>query len=171
MCTLTRRAVWTISLAICLGWIIRSASRMDERTRREVIRKCNKRILNPFAIWLAARRPMYYGVLHHAGRRSGKVYATPVVAKLISAGVIIPLPYGTHTDWLANVLAADGCSLTLNGQDYALTSPEIRPANMAEPLVPPTNAAVWRRFGIKNYLSMRTAIAAAAATDTPRAVP
>jgi deazaflavin-dependent oxidoreductase (nitroreductase family) len=158
----TRRAVWTIALAICLGWIIRSASYADERTRREVIRKFNKRILNPFAIWLAVRRPMYYGVLHHTGRRSGKAYDTPVVAKLTTDGVVIPLPYGRHTDWLENVLASDGCGLTLNGQNYMFVRPQIIPASVAEPLVPPANAAVWRRVGIKNYLSMKTAIPAAA---------
>ena len=169
MCAFTRRAVWTIALAICLGWTIRSASRIDERTRREVIRKFNKRLLNPFAIWIAARRPMYYGVLHHTGRRSGKAYDTPVVAKFTTEGVIIPLPYGTHTDWLANVLASDGCSLTLNGRNYTLTRPQIIPASVAEPLVPPANAALWRRVGIRNYLTMKTAIPTAAERESPLA--
>jgi hypothetical protein len=167
MCTFARRAVWTIAIAICFGWGIHAASRVDERTRRDVIRKFNKRLLNPFAIWISARRPMYYGVLHHTGRRSGKVYDTPVVAKLTSEGVIIPLPYGTHTDWLENVLASEGCSLTLNSQDYTLTRPEVISAGAAEPLVPPTNAAVWRRVGIKKYLSMKTASPAPAAAETP----
>jgi hypothetical protein len=130
---------------------------MDESTRREVIRKFNKRILNPIAIRIAAHRRMYYGVVQHTGRRSGRIYTTPVVAKLTPQGVIIPLPYGTHTDWLENVLAADGCRLTLNGDDYTLKSPEIIPASVAEPLVPPANAAVWHRVGIKNYLSMKLA--------------
>jgi hypothetical protein len=166
MCTFTRRALWTVGFALCLGWGIHAASRVDESTRRDMILKFNKRLLNPFAIWLAARRPMYYGVLHHTGRRSGKVYDTPVVAKLTSEGVIIPLPYGTHTDWLENVLASDGCSLTLNGQDYTFTGPEIIVASLAERLVPPANAAVWRRVGIKNYLSMKTASPVAAAAET-----
>jgi deazaflavin-dependent oxidoreductase (nitroreductase family) len=165
MSLFTRRAVWTIALAICLGWSIRSVSRLDERTRLEVIRKFNKRRLNPFAIWIAARRPMYYGVLHHTGRRSGRTYDTPVEAKLTTEGVIIPLPYGTHTDWLQNVLASDRCSLTLNGQTYTFIRPQIIPASVAEPLVPPANATVWRRVGIRNYLSMKTDIPVAAAAE------
>jgi hypothetical protein len=171
MSLFTRRAVWTIALAICLAWSIRSVLPTDERTRREVIRKFNKRLLNPFAIWIAARRPMYYGVLRHTGRRSGRTYDTPVVAKLTTEGVIIPLPYGTHTDWLQNVLASDGCSLTLNGQNYTFIRPQIIPASVAEPLVPPANAAVWRRVGIQNYLAMQKHIPVAAAAETPLAVP
>jgi hypothetical protein len=166
MCTFARRAIWTIAFAFCVGWSVRWASRLDGRTRREVIRQFNKRLLNPFAIWLAARRPMYYGVLHHTGRRSRKAYNTPVVAKLTSEGVIMPLPYGKHTDWLENVLAAGGCSLTLNGQDYTLTRPEIIPCSLAEPLVPPRTAAVWRRVGITNYVLMKTGVPMAAATET-----
>lgn len=97
-------------------------------------------------------------VLHHMGRRSGQVYATPFVAKLTPEGVLISLPYGAGTDWCRHVLAAEGCRLTLDGQEYALTSPAVAPANEAEPLLPATNVQVWRRMGIRNYLALRQSI-------------
>ncbi len=65
---------------------------------RKWIQRFNKHVLNPFALWVVARRPMSYGVIHHVGRHSGRAYATPVVAKLTSEGVIMPLPYGVDTD-------------------------------------------------------------------------
>ena len=58
-----------------------------------LMRRFNKSILDPFALWVAAHRKMYYGVLHHTGRRSGASYRTPVVAKVTDKGIIIPLPY------------------------------------------------------------------------------
>jgi hypothetical protein len=127
---------------------------------RRLVRAFAKHIFNPFMLWVAARRHTYYAVLHHVGRRSGRVYVTPVVAKLTSNGVLIPLPYGAGTDWCRNVLAASGCTLTLDGQDYALTSPAVIPASEAEPLLPPKNVQVWRRVGIRNYLSLKLAASA-----------
>ena len=132
----------------------------------DTVRVFNKHLLNPAMLLVAGRKHWYAGVIEHTGRQSGNNYATPVVAERVSDGVIIPLPYGTHTDWLENVLASDGCSLTLNGQDYTFTGPEIIVASLAERLVPPANAAVWRRVGIKNYLSMKTASPVAAAAET-----
>src|SRR5207249_221613 len=117
----------------------------------------NKHVLNPLALWIEGRRRMYYGALHHIGRRSRNPYATPVLAKMTAEGVIIPLPYGAETDWCRNVLAAGVCTLTLHGKDYVLTSPEVVPASVAEPLVPSKNAMIWRRVGIQSYLSLKIA--------------
>jgi deazaflavin-dependent oxidoreductase (nitroreductase family) len=117
---------------------------------------------------------MYYGVLHHTGRRSGAAYHTPVVAKATERGIVIPLPYGEDTDWCRNVLAAGTCSLTLNGEEYALHSPEVVPARVAEPLLPPANMQVWRRVGIQSYMLLQMRLLAAApiteAARTPAAV-
>jgi deazaflavin-dependent oxidoreductase (nitroreductase family) len=111
-------------------------------------------VLNPFALWLTARRTMYYGVMHHVGRHSGHAYATPVVAKLTPDGVIIPLPYGADTDWCRNVLAARAGTLSFNGTEYPLTQPEIVDADAAGHLVPAATARVWRWIGIRKYLHM-----------------
>src|SRR6516165_8678930 len=94
--------------------------RLKPATRgvRSVVRRFNKHVLNPFALWLTARRTTYYGVMHHVGRHSGHEYTTPVVAKLTRDGMVIPLPYGADTDWCRNVLAARAGTVSLNGTEY-----------------------------------------------------
>ena len=42
-----------------------------------------------------------------------------------SDGVRIALTYGVHSDWVKNVLAADGCCLRTRGQKLSLTSPQV----------------------------------------------
>jgi deazaflavin-dependent oxidoreductase (nitroreductase family) len=159
MRTCIRRMFSAIVFAVSIAFFAQVMLGIDSRFRRDLVRGFNKHVLNPLALWVVARRRMYYGVLHHIGRRSGATYATPVVAKLTSGGVVIPLPYGADTDWCRNVLAAGGCTLTFGSKDYTLNSPEIVPASVAEALVPSRNAAVWRRFGIDTYLLLKVAVA------------
>jgi hypothetical protein len=157
MCGTLRRILSTLVFVASLVFLIRVVLGVPHGARERLVRGFNKHVLNPFALWLVAHRPMYYGILHHTGRRSGREYVTPVVAKLTPDGIVIPLPYGPHTDWCRNVLAARGCMLTLDGHDYALMSPEVVTASVAEPLVPPQNAWVWRKFGIESYLMLKLA--------------
>jgi hypothetical protein len=53
----------------------------------------------------------------------------------------------------------------MDGQDYALASPAVIPASEAEPLLPAKNVKVWRRVGIRNYLSLK--LAATATSPVP----
>lgn len=138
-------------------------------TPRRLAITFNKYVLNPGMLWLAARRPTYYAALHHVGRRSGRSYTTPVVAKLVGAGTaVIPLPYGRDTDWCRNVLAAGGGTLTFKGQEYRLSEPELIDATVGERLVPRPNAWLWHRVGIRQYLRFRAAPAVAPVPDIPR---
>ena len=47
---------------------------------RDTVRTFNKYLLNPAMLHLAGRRHWYAAVIRHTGRKSGKSYATPVVA-------------------------------------------------------------------------------------------
>jgi hypothetical protein len=141
-----------VIVALVIG-TIRAALRANLRF---AIRQFNKHILNPFMLRVMEHRKTYYGVVAHVGRHSGKPYATPVVAKLTSEGVVVPLPYGAETDWCRNVLAAGGCTLMLNGAEYRLNSPQVVSSEIAEPLVPQANAWLWRHVGVKEYLLLRT---------------
>jgi deazaflavin-dependent oxidoreductase (nitroreductase family) len=114
------------------------------------------KVINPRVLRAAARGETPYGIVHHTGRRSGAAYDTPVEAHRTPGGALILLPYGPVTDWCRNVLAAGGCTLTLDGKELPLRAPEVVPAGVAEAQVPETVARRWRRQGIAHYLSLQS---------------
>ena len=121
---------------------------------KDAVRAFNKRVLNPLMMLVAGRRYWYAGVIHHTGRRSGRAYATPVVADRVEGGFIVPLPYGTGVDWLRNVQAAGAATLQVRGVRYEVVKPEIIDAAAAFPRVPAKHARIWRRMGIEHYLEL-----------------
>lgn len=66
-----------------------------------------------------------FGVVVHRGRRSGREYRTPVNVFRTSGGVRIALTYGRDSDWVKNVLAADGCRLHTRGRYLDLAAPQV----------------------------------------------
>ena len=74
---------------------------------------------------LAGRPHWYAARLEHVGRRSGKRYATPVVALPVDGGFAIPLPYGPDVDWRRNLQAAGSGILQVNGVRHPIRDPRI----------------------------------------------
>lgn len=124
---------------------------------RDAVRTFNKHLLNPAMMHLAGRRHWYAAVIRHKGRRSGRHYATPVVAERTADGFIIPLPYGTGTDWLRNVRAAGTATVTAGGQDFDVAEPEVVDAATAETQLSPRRRRQFKRFGIENFLRVKAA--------------
>ena len=88
-----------------------------------IMRPLYKHVFNPRSLRDAARGETRWGVIHHIGRRTGRPYDTPIDAQPTSEGMVIPLVYGPEAEWCRNVLAAGGCTLTLDGKDIQLTEP------------------------------------------------
>jgi deazaflavin-dependent oxidoreductase (nitroreductase family) len=124
---------------------------------RDAVRIFNKHVLNPAMMHLAGRKHWYAGVIRHTGRRSGRSYATPVVADRVADGFILPLPYGTGVDWLRNVLEAGTATVTVGGQTYYVVGPEIIDAAAALPQLSERRRRAFARFGIDNFVKVRLA--------------
>ena len=77
-----------------------------------------KHTLNPITCWLAGTPFGPFALVRHVGRRSGKRYATPLLARRVEDGFVIELTYGPDVDWYQNVLAAGGGTLVLRGHEY-----------------------------------------------------
>jgi deazaflavin-dependent oxidoreductase (nitroreductase family) len=94
------------------------------RFRKRWLAKINiaftNRITSLFAGWLPG-----FGILTHVGRKSGKVYRTPVNVFRAPIGFIIALTYSSQSEWVKNVLAAGGCELKTRGKKYHLSSPNV----------------------------------------------
>ena len=113
--------------------------------------------LNPAMRRLAGRPHVgMIALLRHTGRRSGRQYTTPVGAHLAGDTVVIPLTFGTESDWSRNVRAAGGCSIRLGGVDYETVQPRVVTAEEARPVVRSAYSgmqrAMFRMLGIKRFL-------------------
>ncbi|MFE3189800.1 nitroreductase family deazaflavin-dependent oxidoreductase [Nocardia sp. NPDC059240] len=84
----------------------------------------NRRVTNRLARLYAGKLPPY-SLIHHRGRKSGTPFTTPVVAHYDDSLLIIPLPYGTNTDWVRNILAADGGSATYRHRTVPFKNPRL----------------------------------------------
>lgn len=119
------------------------------------------RLVNPLVLRLAGTRLLpLYGVLQHQGRRSGKLFSTPVVVRPTADGFVVPMPWGETTDWYRNVRAAGGCTIRWKGRDYVMVEPEVIDAAAAQKTFPALQWAGMRRFGITQCLRLRAAPAA-----------
>lgn len=130
------------------------ARAMHRKELGEKIRRFNHRRLNPLTLRIAGNRLQIYARVKHVGRHTGKEYATPVIARPLDDGFVIPLPYGSDVDWCQNVMAAGTCTLLWNGQEYALEKPEyIHPlsALVAYPFI---QRLVFKGGGIEKYLML-----------------
>jgi deazaflavin-dependent oxidoreductase (nitroreductase family) len=59
------------------------------------------------------------------GRKSGRVYRTPVNVFRAPNGFIVALTYSSQSEWVKNVLAADSCELKTIGRKYRLVAPKV----------------------------------------------
>jgi deazaflavin-dependent oxidoreductase (nitroreductase family) len=112
-------AAWVIFiLAILLAPILLI------RFRKRWVAAFNLAVTNRITSRFAARLPGF-GILQHVGRKSSRVYRTPVNVFRTPEGFLIALTYGRECEWVRNVLAAGGCELETQGVRYRLSAPAI----------------------------------------------
>ena len=114
------------------------------------------RVFNRIVLALAGTRLLpLYGVIEHRGRRSGKLFRTPVVVRAAGDGFVVPMPWGEQTDWYRNVRAAGGCVIRWKGRDYQLVEPEIVDPAAAGAGFGAFERAMMARLGIEHCLRLR----------------
>jgi len=113
-----------MSAGVILVIAIAATGVLMMRFRKRWLAKINiaftNRITSMFAGWLPG-----FGILAHVGRKSGKVYRTPINVFRASNGLIIALTYSSQSEWVKNVLAAGGCELKTRGKKYQLSAPKV----------------------------------------------
>lgn len=119
----------------------------------------NRRVTNPILGRLAGRVPPFV-LVEHRGRRSGRRYTTPVLAFRRGRDWVFALTYGSRTDWVQNVLAADACRLKAPGGWRDLTAPRLLQGAEWRRLVPPAVRAALTLAHVDEFLRL---------TEAPRA--
>ncbi len=128
------------------------------------VRQWNKVGLNRVTKHIAPWMPGL-GVIVHKGRRSGRVYQTPVNVFPADNGYVIALTYGPDTDWVKNVLAAGGCELRTRGHTVHLGSPHVY-RDEGRPDIRPVERQILRVIGVDAFLTLKMASRPGAASGT-----
>ena len=123
-----------------------------------IVRQWNKAGLNRVTKHIAPWAPGL-GLVIHRGRRSGRLYQTPVNVFAAKDRYVFALTYGPDTDWVKNVLAASGCELRTRGRAIRLVSPRLF-HDEARRDIRPVERQVLRVLGVADFLSLKTAPAA-----------
>jgi len=124
------------------------------RFRKPWVAAFNLAVTNRITSRFAARLPGF-GILAHVGRKSGRVYRTPVNVFRAPEGFLIALTYGRESEWVKNVLAAGGCELETRGARYLLSAPNIvhDPTRRRFPLLV---QIVLRLIGATDFMQLST---------------
>ncbi len=139
-------------------WWFMNGINLGPKARRII--RFAARLINPVVLAIAGRRWMpILGVLHHQGRQSGRMYATPLGMRPLGSTFFMPRTFGKNAAWYLNVQAAGAgwCVVTYKGRDYKLIDPEVVDYATAAPAFPRYELLQFRLVGINEYLRLQQA--------------
>jgi deazaflavin-dependent oxidoreductase (nitroreductase family) len=119
------------------------------------MRPFTTRFINPVTRRFAGHLPGF-AILIYRGRRSGRVYRTPMNVFHHGADYVFALTYGSDVQWVKNVLAAGGCELEMRGRRVRLTDPRLL-VDPKQGLMPLPVRFFLRLMRVTEFLSMRHA--------------
>lgn len=117
------------------------------------VARFNTHVTNQLTRHIASWAPGF-GIVIHAGRRSGRIYRTPVNVFRDGDRYVFALTYGRDTDWVRNVVAAGGCRLETRRRTVRLTGPALFADETRRP-VPPPARWILRALRVIDFLALR----------------
>jgi deazaflavin-dependent oxidoreductase (nitroreductase family) len=120
----------------------------------DAVRRVNRSVTNPRVMRTAGSAHTQTSVIAHVGRKSGRVYETPVDIISATTGLLIALPYGTRVDWLRNVVAAGSATVVTHGDRVDVERPTIVATADVAALIPRRTLRTLRLLGVNQCLHL-----------------
>jgi deazaflavin-dependent oxidoreductase (nitroreductase family) len=102
-----------------------------------------------FAGWLPP-----FAIIRHAGRRTGREFATPVLAFRTADGLVVGVLYGTASDWVRNLRVAGGAQVKRRGTVRHYRQPRLVDREEGLQLVPAIIRGPFRALGVLKFLRL-----------------
>ena len=151
------RSLASSVLLVALALLLAGALSVRLRLRGPLngVRQFNKHVVNRLTGPWAGRPGSPFVRIQHVGRRSGRRYATPVMAALSAGRLYICLTYGPQTDWVRNVRAEGHAVIIRAGRAYPVGAPEVVGPAAALPAFSRPVRLGCRLLGITAFLALR----------------
>lgn len=121
-----------------------------------LLARVNRRVVNPIQRHYAGVIPGH-GIVEHAGRNTGCAYRTPVLVFRAPEGFSMIVGYGLHSDWVKNLLAADGGGLQHRRSRYSLSKPRLLQGDDAYQALPGALRTFAKLFRVEGVLRVEAA--------------
>ncbi len=119
------------------------------------LRPYANRFVNPVTRHVAGWLPGF-AIMTYRGRKTGRVYHTPINIFRRHGAYVVFLTYGSQAQWVQNVLAQGGCEMRRLGRDVRLVDPELI-VDPTRSLVPLPIRFVGRIGRVTEFLRLRPA--------------
>jgi len=116
----------------------------------------NRSVTNRVTRMFAGRLP-WFAIVVHRGRKSRRIYRTPVNAFGTDDGFVIALTYGPDRDWVKNVLAAGRCGLIVRGRRIVAVDPVIVEGDAGMALLPWLPKPILKLINVDKFMRLRRA--------------
>ena len=120
------------------------------------MRFLNKRIFNRVTLKFAGSAYSPISIIRHVGRRSGTLYATPVIIEPLGDRFLFALPYGRKVDWYRNVLAAGRGTVIWHSKEYPVEHPEPLVVGPDLSAFPFALGLIVRIVGVEHFIQMKS---------------
>lgn len=148
-----------VGLVLAALGVIATAFVVGMRRRSPVVTGAvigvSKRFINPGQLRTAGQPGTKTGIVHHRGRISGTIHATPVDIEMLDGAFVIALPYGTRSQWVRNVLAAGAAELTVDGHTWAADHADLVPTGQVAGAFTPSDLRMFRLLGTDRCLRLQ----------------
>jgi deazaflavin-dependent oxidoreductase (nitroreductase family) len=118
-----------------------------------VLARFNRKVANPVMLRLAGFLGPF-SIVRHRGRRTGRDYATPVLAFGTEDGLVVGVVYGTTSDWVNNVLAAGRAKVKRHGESHNYEQLRLVSSDEGLRLVPTVVRGPFRLLGVHDFLRL-----------------
>ena len=122
----------------------------SSRLRRLV--RALARLFNPLVLLAAGRGWMpVVGVVHHRGRRTGRLYSTPLGMRELGGRYYVPRTFGDRAAWHLNLLAAGTVEATYRGRRTRLVPAGAADLAAARDAFPAYERLLFALLGIDDF--------------------
>ena len=97
-----------------------------------------------------------FSLIRHIGRKTGRIYETPVILAKAPEGFIAELTYGKDVNWYRNVIAAGGCAVVHHRVEYRITHIEPCSAERGRSAYPAPFNLILKAAGRNEFRLLRT---------------